>query len=460
MLNRTTKLLLAIAIAAPFALWARSTGPILRRTGAPTDDGGQTCRQCHTTFELNSPGGRVTIEAQPYKPGIKQTIRVTVFHPEAMRWGFELTARQVSNENVTAGTFSANEEVQIKCDDGVPGNTFGRNGPCEGGVKEFAEHLEAATRTGSGGSKTFLVEWTPPANEVGRIVFYAAGNAANNNGNNQGDRIYTTRLEIPLDPTAACNIAQRPTISQIQDAARFTSTVAQNGLFTIKGSNFATPGNRRIAGAGDIEDNRFGRELACIAVEVNGQRVPITYTQQDQINAQMPTIDSTGTVQVRVIANPGRPNELRSDVGMATLAATAPQFFTFNGTSVAALNADNTIAADPAVVTGGRPVAPGGVVQLFATGLGFTDPIFSSGEIVPSGRLVQFRPGTVTVTIGGTTVPASDILYAGLAPGAISGLYQINVRVPASAAAGNVPITMAVNGVASATGTTIPVRNP
>lgn len=459
MVNRTTKLLFAISIAAPFALWAFSTGPQVRRSGVPVDDGGATCTNCHRGNDLNSPGGRVTIEAQPYKPGIKQTIRVTVFHPEALRWGFQLTARQVSNENVTAGSLIANDEVQIRCDDGRP-NSPGTPGPCEGGVKEFAEHVQDATRTGAAGSKTFTVEWMPPANEVGRIVLYAAGNAANGNGNNQGDRIYNTRIEIPLDPTAACNIAQRPVISQIQDAARFTSTLAQNGLFTIKGSNFGTPGNRRIAGAGDIENSRFGRELACIAVEVNGQRVPITYTQQDQINAQIPTIDSTGPVQVRVIANPGRPNELRSDVGTATLAATAPQFFTFNGTSVAALHADNAIAADPTVVPGARTVAPGGVLQLFATGLGFTDPIFASGEIVPGDRQVQFRPGTVTVTIGGTTVPASDILYAGLAPGAISGLYQINVRVPATAAAGNVPVTMSVSGVASAAGTTIPVRNP
>lgn len=131
---------------------------------------------------------------------------------------------------------------------------------------------------------------------------------------------------------------------------------------------------------------------------------------------------------------------------------------TFNGTSVAARHPDFSIVADPAVVPGARPVAPGGTILLFATGLGFTDPIFQAGEIIPAERLVRFPAGAVSVNIGGTTIPAADITYAGLAPGAISGLYQLNVRVPATLANGDVPITMTVNGVASGTGTTIPVR--
>ena len=55
----------------------------------------------------------------------------------------------------------------------------------------------------------------------------------------------------------------------------------------------------------------------------------------------------------------------------------------------------------------------------------------------------------------------SDVLYAGLAPGNISGLYQINVRVPANAANGDLLIAMSINSEQqSVAGTTIPVRAP
>jgi uncharacterized protein (TIGR03437 family) len=64
----------------------------------------------------------------------------------------------------------------------------------------------------------------------------------------------------------------------------------------------------------------------------------------------------------------------------------------------------------------------------------------------------------VMVTIGGTTLPASDVLYAGLSPQSISGLFQVNLRLPATLADGDVPVTMAMGGVQSVSGTTIPVK--
>ena len=44
---------------------------------------------------------------------------------------------------------------------------------------------------------------------------------------------------------------------------------------------------------------------------------------------------------------------------------------------------------------------------------------------------LQRRTLPVTVTIGGLPVPASDVTYAGEAPGAIAGLLQVNARIPA-----------------------------
>ena len=48
----------------------------------------------------------------------------------------------------------------------------------------------------STGSKAFSFSWTSPATASGNITFYAAGIAANNNGSESGDYVYTTNLIV------------------------------------------------------------------------------------------------------------------------------------------------------------------------------------------------------------------------------------------------------------------------
>src|SRR5438045_3551461 len=99
------RLLILLGIT-PLSLMGFSTGPPLRRTGAPVD-GGTNCTACHRTFApANSdPRGSLRIDVSSYTPGVKQSIQVTVAHPEAMRWGFQLTARLASDETKPAGDF-------------------------------------------------------------------------------------------------------------------------------------------------------------------------------------------------------------------------------------------------------------------------------------------------------------------------------------------------------------------
>ena len=446
-----------LAAAVPIALYAFSTGPQPRRAGVPAD-GGTDCSACHRITTAgdgkSDPRGSVSIEVRNYTPGIAQTIRVTVRHPEAVRWGFQLTARPVSDETRGAGTFGASEGIRVICDSPtfqtIPRPADG----CPAGTPEFVEHAPAPN-TGPTGSHTFDVLWTPPASEVGDIIFYAAGNAANGNGSFTGDRIYTTNVRVRAE--GACTLTARPTLRSITDAASFRSAVSFNTLISLFGLGFQVPGNSRQAAAGDIRDNAFPKELGCIAVEVGGTRVPITYVQQDQINAQMPTTQLIGDVTVRVILNPDRPNQLLSDVATIRVTQTAPAFFQFRpSNSIAAQHASNfALLANPSVVAGATPAQPGETVILYLTGLGATNPVYQTGEL--AGEAARLRD-TITLTIGGTTVPASDILYVGLVPGSISGLYQINVRLPATLADGDVPVVVRVGGGESQAGATIPVR--
>jgi uncharacterized protein (TIGR03437 family) len=244
----------------------------------------------------------------------------------------------------------------------------------------------------------------------------------------------------------------------VVDAAALKPGLAMNSILSLFGRDFQVPGNSRTAGRGDFVASAFPKQLGCIAVEVAGQRAPVTYVQSDQINAQIPTLTQTGTVNVQVIANPGQPNEVKSDMGTITLTNYAPQLFTFNGTSAAALLAgpSGTIIANPSLLASGRPAKPGEFISLFGTGFGPLDPVYQAGERPTTA--VKLRD-PITVTIGGTTLSDSaDIQYAGAAPGFISGLYQINVRVPVSAPDGDLPISVRIGGVTSAPGITIPVK--
>lgn len=423
------------------ALFARSTGPTVPASGVPTDNGGANCTQCHQTFRpANSdPRGKleILVESMTYTPGVVKKVRVRLTHPEASRWGFQMTSRQATDTSKGAGVWIRNDSVQVKCGLSMA------DPPCAGEPEpQFVEHNAASTRPGTREGVEWEIEWTPPINEVGDVLIFAAGNAANNNGVNTGDYIYTA--SITLKAEGACNQTRRPSVRTVGNAASFAREISPNVLASVFGLDFAVAGRTRAVGGGDLVNGAFPLELACVAVEVAGRRAPVTYVQNDQINFQIPANTPAGAVPVMVILNPGRQNELRADVATVTVNNYAPAFFTFNNKSIAAQSSDFKIVADPAVVAGGVPARRGDVVILYGTGFGLGNPVFQAGEIPTAATPLR---DAVTVTIGGTTLAASDVLYAGLAPGNISGLQQLNIRIPQSVPSGNVPVSITVGGV-------------
>jgi uncharacterized protein (TIGR03437 family) len=289
---------------------------------------------------------------------------------------------------------------------------------------------------------------------VGDVTLYVAGNAANNGNNNADDRIYTT--SITLKAEGACNLTKKPTVRTIGNAASFAREISPNAMASVFGLDFEVAGRTRAASTGDFVNGAFPQQLACVAVEVAGRRAPITYVQTDQVNFQVPAGTPSGSVPVTLILNPGRQNEVKGDVATVTVNTHSPAFFTFNGRSIAAQTSDFKTIADPAVVPGGVAARRGDVVIVYGTGFGLGEPVYQAGEIVSGPTQLRDR---VTITVGGTTLAAADVLYAGLAPGNISGLQQFNIRIPQSAAVGNVPITITVGGVSTATaGAMIPVQ--
>ncbi len=440
------KVFYSLAAAFPVILFAFSSGPVIKRTGAAVD-GGLDCTSCHRTFvSANSdPKGSILIETGDYIPGETQQIKVTIKHPDAMRWGFQLTARPMSDQTKQAGTFSPGAITRVRCD------PTGANGPCNGAL-EFVEHADAPF-TDPGTGFTFQVDWTPPAKDAGDIIFYAAGNAANGDASLNGDRIYTTSKII--SPTV-CNVSGKASITGVGNAASFQPSIAPNTLLTIFGLDFGTADTKRPVTGGNIVNSAFPQQLACLAVEVDSKRVPVTYVQANQINAQAPATASRGPVTVRVTLNPDTPNQSVSNTVMTPLADLAPAFFTLNGRSVAAqFTGTANIVADPSVVPNAKPAKPGDLVTLYGTGFGATDPAFPAGAIASGLPKVTTA---YTITIGGATVPATDVTYFGISPGSISGLYQINARIPSGAADGDLPVVLQMGGLKTQDGATIPVK--
>ncbi|MFN0101997.1 MAG: choice-of-anchor V domain-containing protein [Bryobacteraceae bacterium] len=438
------------------ALFARSTFPPIAASGVPTDaSAANACTQCHQPAGGANSDSRgrlqIMVETMTYTPGVKKRIKVRIDHPEAMRWGFQMSARQSGNTRTGAGSFTEDANTTLRCG-GTPALTVP---PCAGEPEpQFISHNSASTRSGTREGVDWEFEWTPPANEVGDVVLYAAGIAANGNGNNQGDSIYTT--SITLRAQGACNLTTRPNVRSVGNAASFARELSPNVLASVFGLNFEVAGRTRNVSSGDLVDGRFPTSLACVAVTVGGKRSPVTYVQNDQINFQVPFDVPSGAVPLVVILNPDRQNELRSDVATVTVNNHSPAFFTFAGKSIAALNAQNQAVAAAADVPGGVAARRGEVVSLFGTGFGFGEPVFQSGEIPVGAVPLRDR---VTVTVGGTILAAADVLYAGLAPGNITGLQQINIRVPMSTAPGNVAISVSIGGVSTPTaGAVIPVQ--
>ena len=102
-------------------------------------------------------------------------------------------------------------------------------------------------------------------------------------------------------------------------------------------------------------------------------------------------------------------------------------------------------------VTPGTPAKPGDTLTILATGLGPTSPPTATGVTATNPTA-----SPVSMTIGGTNVPAADILYAGVSANVQAGLDIITLKVPNNVQ-GTQPIVVTVGGVSSSNAVTLPV---
>jgi hypothetical protein len=155
---------------------------------------------CHSDTEGGQAGklnpdtlGKIELLGVPqsYVPGKTYQLEVRVSHPEAVRWGFQLTA--VAGDDLHgAGDFAPlpNDKTTQK----VAGMVAARN---------YIEHGATGKATGVGQKDHFgwKFQWTAPATKESKIVFYGVFNASNGDGSNGGDKIYAPPTGILASTT-------------------------------------------------------------------------------------------------------------------------------------------------------------------------------------------------------------------------------------------------------------------
>jgi hypothetical protein len=172
---------------------ASAFGPSASHTDAPGED---NCTACHSDFVVNSGSGSISITGVPanYRPNQQFQITVRTSEVGATVYGFQLTA--IDTEGKTIGTFT------------LPSQTPERmqllNGIVGGKVRQYVEHTVDGIIPAQFDFNTWTFTWTAPPTRVGKVSFYASGNAANSDGNTSGDRIYTT-AKAALTGTANSN---------------------------------------------------------------------------------------------------------------------------------------------------------------------------------------------------------------------------------------------------------------
>jgi uncharacterized protein (TIGR03437 family) len=195
-------------------------------------------------------------------------------------------------------------------------------------------------------------------------------------------------------------------------------------------------------------------------VTIDGNQAFLSYVSPTQINLQAPNDTNTGKVNVVVNTTGG------TTTSTVTLAAIAPSFLLFNGSHYvtgiivrpdgSGSQGSGSNSYDFLGPTGnslGFPTVAakaGDSVELFAVGLGPTNPTVTAGQ--PFTANAAATTNQVTLTINNMPVLPS---FAGFDS---SILYQINLTIPAGLGTGDVTLVAAVAGFQTQTGVVISLQ--
>jgi uncharacterized protein (TIGR03437 family) len=243
--------------------------------------------------------------------------------------------------------------------------------------------------------------------------------------------------------TAAWAAAPAYTAAQIVNISNYVAgPFAPSSLVAIFGSELSR--GPQLLGAGDIVAQLLPRELNYTRVYINDTPAPLLYVSPGQINFLMPSTINPGQAKVRVVREGFTGPEI-----VVTVVAAAPALFDLATGYAVATHLDGSLIATTSPAHGGE------VIVLYATGMGKTSPNPGYAEIPQYPAPIEDVAG-LRITLDGTPVETSRILYVGLTPTA-AGLYQVNLALPDNTPS-DPEIRVRIGDQASAAGLKIAVR--
>ena len=234
--------------------------------------------------------------------------------------------------------------------------------------------------------------------------------------------------------------APQTTTQTVVNGANAQGAIAPYTWIAITGINLA--GTTRAWNNGDIVGGTLPVVIDGVSVWINGNPAYVYYVSPTQVNALTPAGLAPGSAQLQV-----NDNGLLSASVAIQVQALAPSFFTNDGKHIQAYHADGSAVGTASPAT---PAKPGETVTLNGNGFGQTNPAIPDGKWVTSPAPLITPP---TVTVGGTaaTVVSARLVY--------TGIYQIAVTVPASAADGDNAVIAQVGGQTSPVNAVIAVQH-
>lgn len=176
------KLLLSVLPLAAIVLFTSEKMSDNGKAGKTGSPGETNCTSCHSDFTVNTGGGSVILTSTnmtgwEYLPNTTYHMTVTVSRATDPLFGIGLECLDGTNNNAGTLVITDAASSQIK------------NATVSGVSRHNVVHqLNGGATTGS---KAFDFDWTSPATNVGTVTFYFAGVAADANGNEGGDYVYT-----------------------------------------------------------------------------------------------------------------------------------------------------------------------------------------------------------------------------------------------------------------------------
>jgi uncharacterized protein (TIGR03437 family) len=246
----------------------------------------------------------------------------------------------------------------------------------------------------------------------GGISYHLLANTADQRTGNihVGALTYTITQLAPGPPPAV--------LKSVANAANYNSDAVSPGeIVALFGDNLGPASIVTL----QVSDGIVTNSLAGTQVFFDGVAAPMIYTLKGQVSAVVPYgVDGKSSTDVQVQYQGVVSNTLTVPVRAAT-----PAIFSLDSTGAgpgAILNQDTSIN------TTGNRAAGLSVIALYCTGGGVTTPPSADGEVIAGALRNLVQTAVTTVTIGGVN---AAVKYAGAVPGAVAGLTQINVEVPA-----------------------------